>query len=270
MFFLHQIINLLINPIVVVLGIFGIGLILLCKGRTNMGKRVVLGGAVLLFLMSWSPLVDVLGIWLEKEYPPMKAEACPDADVIIVLGGGVGTMPAEVNYPYPLLSDAGDRVWHGARLWHALKVRNPAKVVKMYCTGPDVSLTTPSLLRDFAIPEGCVVAVDGPHNTEEEARTLEGLFRREEHAELPTFNSELQTARPKALLVTSALHMKRAMRIFGKYAPGLEVIPIATDHHFVADPVRFRRWQYWFPKLDALVGFSMIEHELIGILRYIW
>ena len=74
----------------------------------------------------------------------------------------------------------------------------------------------------------------------------------------------------KALLVTSALHMKRAVRIFKKYAPGLEVIPIATDHHFVADPVRFRRWQYWFPKLDALVGFSMIEHELIGILRYIW
>ncbi len=258
MFFLHQIINLLINPIVVVLGIFGIGLILLRKGRTNMGKRVVLGGAVLLFLMSWSPLVDILGIWLEKEYPPMKAEACSDADVIIVLGGGVGAMPPEVNYPYPLLSDAGDRVWHGARLWHALKVRNPAKVVKMYCTGPDVSLTTPQLLRDFGIPVDCIVAVDGPLNTEEEARTIDEVF------------AAKNAKGAKALLVTSALHMKRAVRIFKKYAPGLEVIPIATDHHFVADPVRFRRWQYWFPKLDALVGFSMIEHELIGILRYIW
>jgi uncharacterized SAM-binding protein YcdF (DUF218 family) len=128
----------------------------------------------------------------------------------------------------------------------------------MYCTGPDVSLTTPSLLRDFAIPEGCIVAVDGPHNTEEEARTIDEVF------------AAKNAKGAKALLVTSALHMKRAVRIFKKYAPRLEVIPIATDHHFVADPVRFRRWQYWFPKLDALVGFSMIEHELIGILRYIW
>lgn len=258
MFLIHQIVNILINPILVVLTLLVLGVILKRKGFIRFAQWAWSCGIAFLFVFSWPPVVDALGIWLENDYPAAKVDACPDADAIIVLGGGVGVMPSEVDYPYPLMSDAADRVWHGARLWWALKGKNPEKVVKVYCTGPDVSLTTPPLLRDFGIPKECIVAVNGPHNTEEEARALEKIFAAK--------NAESA----KALLVTSALHMRRATRIFGKYAPGLEVVPVATDHHFLADPVRFRRWHYWVPNLDALVGFSMIEHELVGLLRYAW
>ena len=273
MFFIHQIVNVLINPIFDVLVLLAIGWGLGRRGRKRMGRSVCVFSVIALFFMSWQPFVDVIGIWLEKDYPAEKVDACPNADAIIVLGGGVGGMPPELDYPYPLMTDAADRVWHGVRLWRALKARDPEKVVKVYCTGPDVSLTMPSLLRDFGISEECIVAVDGPRNTEEEARTLGELFGRVEHVEgveLSTPTLEFHTTRPKALLVTSALHMKRATRIFKKYAPGLEVVPVATDHHFVADPLRFGRWHYWVPDLDALVGFSMIEHELVGLLRYAW
>lgn len=258
MFLLHQIVNVLINPALVVLALLALGWALVRGGRARLGKGVCVFSGATFFLMCWPPLVDSLGIWLERDYPAMEAEVCPDADAIIVLGGGVGGVPPGVDYPYPLMSDAADRVWHGARLWRVLKVRNPEKMVKVYCTGPDVSLTTPPLLRDFGIPEECIVAIDGPHNTEEEARTLWEVFA-------------VKNAKgAKALLVTSALHMRRAVRIFEKYAPDLEVTPIATDHHFVANSARFRRWQYWFPNIDALAGFSAIEHELVGLLRYTW
>ena len=270
MFLIHQIVNVLINPIFDVLLLLATGWAFVRLGRKRFGRGICMFSGVALFLMSWPPFVDVIGIWLEKDYPAAKADVCSAVDAIIVLGGGVGSMPHEVDYPYPLMNDAADRVWHGARLWWALKSKNPEKAVKVYCTGPDVSLTTPPLLRDFGVPEECIVAVDGPLNTEEEARTLEELFGCGERIDIPTPTFKLQTTRPKVLLVTSATHMKRATIIFKKYAPGLEVLPVATDHHFVADPVRFRHWQYWFPNLDALVGFSMIEHELIGLLRYAW
>lgn len=262
MFIVHQIVNVLINPVLDVLVLFALGVGLVCFGRKRLGRGVCTLSGIALFLMSWPPFVDVLGIWLEKDYPVAKVESCPAEDAIIVLGGGVVAMPPEIDYPYPLMSDAADRVWHGARLWHAFNAKNPDKMVRLYCTGPDVSLTTPPLLRDLGIPGDCIVAVDGPLNTEEEARKMEELLSRNVREE--------RDGRAKVLLVTSATHMKRATRIFEKYAPSLETIPFATDHHFVADPVRFKRWQYWFPSLDAFIGFSVIEHELIGLLRYAW
>ena len=253
MFLLHQVVNVLINPVFVVMGLIVAGLIMGRRGRTRPGRVLLVGGVVLLFLMSWPPLVDAVGMWLEHDYPAMRAEEYPNVDAIVVLGGGVGVPPPGVEYPYPGMSEAADRVWHGARIWHAQRTHNPELPVKIYCTGPDVSKSTPPLLKDLGVPEDAIVVLDGPLNTEEEARQCECVLNGK-----------------TVLLVTSALHMKRAMLIFRKYAPGISVIPAPTDHQFIGISSRFCRWQYYFPCVDALGRFSAIEHELIGILRYMW
>ena len=161
--------------------------------------------------------------------------------------------PPDVEYPYPDMSEAADRVWHGARLWHAQRANHPESLVKIYCTGPDVSKSTLPLLKDLGIPEDAIVTLDGPLNTEAEARRYEDVL-----------------AGKKALLVTSALHMKRAMLIFKKYAPGISVIPAPTDHQFIDAVGHFRRWQHYFPQIDFFAKTASIEHELIGLLRYMW
>ena len=253
MFLLHQIVNVLINPVFLVLGLFVAGLVAGRRGWPRLGRALMYGGAALLFLMSWPPLVDLAGIWLERDYPAASADAYPAADAVIVLGGGVGIAPDGIEYPYPLMADAADRVWHGARLWHAQRARNPDSPVKIYCTGPDVGKSTTPLLQDFGVASDAIFTFDDPRNTEAEAKL---------------YAEKLQGK--TVLLVTSALHMKRSMMIFRKYAPGITVIPAATDHHFLPNPKRFCHWQYYFPNLGALDMASAIEHELVGLLRYAW
>ena len=253
MFLLHQVVNVLINPVFVVMGLIVAGLIMGRRGRTRPGRVLLVGGIALLLLMSWPPLVDAVGIWLEHDYPAMRAEEYPEVDAIVVLGGGVGVPPPGVEYPYPGMSEAADRVWHGARLWHEQRAQWPGRAIKIYCTGPDVSLHTPSLLNAFGVSSDSIVAFDDTLNTEEEARRY-----------------ETELTGKTVLLVTSALHMKRATMIFKKYAPSLKVIPAATDHQFFDWPGRFRRWQYYFPNVTALGLSALIEHELIGLLRYAW
>ena len=253
MFVIHQIVNVLINPVFLVLVLLVAGLTMGWRGRARLGRWLLGGGVVLLFLMSWPPLVDAAGIWMEQDYPAVRAETYPEVDATVVLGGGVGMPPPGVEYPYPGMSEAADRVWHAARLWHAQRTHNPESPVKIYCTGPDVSKSTPPLLKDLGVPEDFIVALDDPLNTEEEAKRYADVLRGK-----------------TVLLVTSALHMKRAMLIFRKYAPEISVIPAPTDHQFIGIASRFCRWQYYFPCVDALGRFSAIEHELIGILRYMW
>ena len=253
MFLIHQIVSILINPTFVVLVVMVLGLVLNYNGMPRRARLIIDLALALLFLISWPPVVDLVGIWLERDYPAEKVESYPSVDAIVVLGGGVAMPPSEVEYPYPGMSEAADRVWHGARLWHAQRAQWPERLIKIYCTGPDVSKTTPPLLEAFGVPSDSIVALDDPLNTEEEARRYE---------------AELQGK--MVLLVTSALHMKRAMMIFKKYAPSLNVIPAATDHQFFDWSGRFRKWQYYFPNVSTLGQATSIEHELIGILRYIW
>ena len=253
MFLIHQIVNVLINPVFDILALIIVGILLNWKGRVRTAQWFIGIGAALLFILSWPPVVDSVGIWLEREYPAAKVESYPSVDAIVVLGGGVGMPPSEVEYPYPWMSEAADRVWHAARLWHAQRAQWPERAVKIYCTGPDVSLHTPLLLKDFGVPADAIIPLDGPVNTEAEAKRY-----------------ETELSGKTVLLVTSALHMKRSVMIFRKYASSLKVIPAATDHQFIDWAGRFGRWKYYFPSITTLGLSASIEHELVGILRYSW
>jgi uncharacterized SAM-binding protein YcdF (DUF218 family) len=249
MFFIDQIVNVLVDPVLMVCLSVATGLLLVRKGWRKFGGVLASGGLAVLFFMSWPPLVDAACAWFETDYPIVRAENYPAADAILVLGGGVGMPSSEVKYPYPTLADAADRVWFGAMLWHAQKKTNAS--IKVYCTGPEVSRNTPPFLASLGVPVAAVVSLDGPLNTKEEACRYEEV--------LPG---------KCVLLVTSALHMKRATRIFRKYAPSLRVIPAPTDHHFFPESDRFSNWNYYLPSLGALSLFSSIQHELIGLFRY--
>ena len=142
------------------------------------------------------------------QFPVVKAEDAPKADMIVILGGGIGCNTNE--YPYAEMWTSADRVWHGARLYKA------GKAPFVHITGDEVGFAQAQLLQDFGVPKEAIV-MDLARNTEEEARAI-------------SCNMKPETAKPKVLLVTSAWHMRRAKLMFEKYAPEIEVVPAATDY----------------------------------------
>ena len=261
MYVVHQIVGVMSDPIV--LAIIGIALgVWFRRGKEGAENRCRCRVVWIVLIGLWIYSMPVTSWWvtkwLESGYPVMRAEEMPEADAILVLGGGIGRPKEPCSYPYADLSEAADRVWHGARLWRA------ARAPKIYCTNREVSKSTPPFLQDLGVPQEAIVCFDGPRNTEEEAKRYE-----KELAQLCQPQTSTSTAaKPKVLLVTSASHMKRAEMIFRKYAPSLEVIPVATDYHAVESEKKEFDIRKYLPGVGAAQTMSAMLHEILGMIRY--
>jgi uncharacterized SAM-binding protein YcdF (DUF218 family) len=199
-----------------------------------------------LWLYAWS--LPVASLWIhakiEGEYPVSAIEAVPAAQAIVVLGGAIA--PAQAGHSDPNLGGAADRVWHAARLYHAGKA--PLLVLS---GGSDraVSMTSEAeamrlLLRDLGVPDAAIVLEGASRSTEENARYSAALLR--------------QRGIKTVLLVTSALHMKRALRHWA--VEGLDVQPVATDYEGRSG----LGWQLWLPNTGALDASARALKEWIG------
>lgn len=269
MFVIHQIVGVIADPIM--LAIIGICVGGVMRSRWRKIGNWVIGGT-LAFLWVYSMPVTSWWVtkWLESGYPVMRAEEMPEADAILVLGGGVGRPKEPCSYPYADLSEAADRVWHGARVWHAQHATGGVQrwrgreELKIYCTNREVSKSTPPFLMDLGVPREAIVCFDGPRNTEEEAVRYEKELG---HHSTPTPTLYTST-KPKVLLVTSASHMKRAEMIFRKYAPSLEVIPAATDYHAIESEKKEFDIRKYLPSVGGAQQMSAVMHEILGIARY--
>lgn len=191
-----------------------VGLVVGCFGFWVRRRSVILFALVWLYLWSTALMTRWIGLPLELVYPPARAETLPTADVICILGGGMGANTN--NCIYADMSSGADRVWHGARLYKAGK----APVITL--SGGGVRETTAPLLKDFGVPESALVFLDSAKNTEDEAALIVQAIK------AMKIRGEGDQAMPKVLLVTSAWHMRRAEMLFRR--AGLDVIPAATDH----------------------------------------
>jgi uncharacterized SAM-binding protein YcdF (DUF218 family) len=227
-------------------------LALLAAAATARKLAATLGVLALAWLWTWStPAASHwLREYLERQHPALPAAALPAADAIVLLGGGISgaLQPAR---PYPDLGSAADRVWHAARLYHAKKaprivVLGGPGALPSY-TGDGASAMA-ALLADLGVPKGALVLETRSRTTAENARVAEKLLR------------ELGVRR--ALLVTSALHMPRALRSF--QSVGVEIVPASTDIEVVPRPAH---WIRWMPSASALAGSSRAFHELLGLAR---
>jgi len=206
----------------------------------------LLGALALLWLWFWSsPAVsDWVRGYLEDQNPPMAIQGVPQAEAIVVLGGGVS--PASLGGLYPNLESGADRVWHAARLFHASK----APLV-LLTGGSDPSHSAASeaeamlrFMRDLGVPAPALVLENRSRNTSQNAE----------------YSAEILAGQGinRILLVTSAYHMPRARRLFE--AQGLEVIPVATDHEVLSRPL----WRNLLPETRALDGSSRAIKEIVG------
>ncbi len=232
-------------------------------GKRPSLQRALLGTAVLiLWLSSTRPVAYALTRSLEQQYRPPAA--WPTAEAIVVLGSG-----AEPHIPPRTtveVNKSGDRELLAAWLYRQGKadkiVVTGGVVPRMNPEGiPSSAESMAALLEMLGVPPEALVLESQSRNTYENA-----LFTRQLLAE---------TGEERILLVTSATHMPRSVRLF--MAQGFTVIPAAADFQ-----VTDADWQLlftpdlgvqmlnWLPEAGALHMTTSALKEYVGLLVYGW
>ena len=274
---INHVISFLTSPLSVAFVLLVAGASVACKWR-RIGLSVVGVGLVWLYCMSSGWMGLLLGLGLEREFPPARVESLPQADAIVVLGGGVGGHTNAVCYTE--LYTAADRVAHAARIWKAGKA---PVVITSGCGELQASLP---LLKELGVPESAVLVENEARNTEQNARfvvdyvkahhlswvqhafPLQSTTKDSRQSTADSANNSRPRTLPRILLVTSSWHMRRALLMFRKYASGVEVVPAACDY----EATLFREYADWadyvLPNVGSLMAVSAMLKEHIGYWGY--
>lgn len=186
----------------------------LAAGRKPRLRTGLLAAVFLLLLISSNRWFSyALARSLEWQYLPM-AEV-PQAEVIVVLGGGTESG----QYPRPMteVNSAGDRVLYAASLY------KQGKAPIILLSGGNITWlegrsTTPAqemadLMQLMNIPPEALWLQSASENTHDDAELSAAMLK--------------ENGVQQVLLVTSAIHMPRAMALF-RHA-GIQAIPAPVD-----------------------------------------
>ena len=164
----------------------------------------------------------------------------------MVLGGAVSPPSGSLTEVH--LTSVADRVWFAARLFHAgkapLLLLSGGSDPQRHAYSEARAMAT--FLSDLGVPEQAMLFEETSRNTRQNA----------------VFSATLLRARgiDRILLVTSALHMPRAVALFT--AQGLQVIPAPTD--FEASQPPPPGVLAWLPDALALDASGRAMKELVG------
>lgn len=218
----------------------------LCFTRRRLAVWLFGFALAYLYVFSSGWCCALLGTYLETMYPPQAVEALPEADAIVLLGGGVRANTNEL--PYTEMYAGSDRVAHAARLWKAKKA--PLVIT----SGIGENDASRPLLAEFGVDPAAILIEDRSLNTEENARFVARTLAERSHARI--------------LLVTSSWHMRRALLMFRKYAPTLEVVPAATDYETLVCRGDDIDAGILLPSAEALFRTSYFVKEIVGYWGY--
>ncbi|MCY7353457.1 MAG: YdcF family protein [Cytophagaceae bacterium] len=212
-------------------------------------RRAVLVAMAILYLGSTDFLVSrLLRGW---EDDPVELTGKP-YDVAIILTGGIlseGSRSRE-DYSFGPSSD---------RLLQPLLLYKKGRIKRILISGgeakisegifPDEGQIAADFLKACGVDSSAIRREGRSRNTYENARYTAELLRKQPQQRL--------------LLVTSALHMKRATACF-RHA-GLTVTPYPVD--FRSGPTGIAPGQFW-PSEEALERFNRLVHEWVGYFTY--
>jgi uncharacterized SAM-binding protein YcdF (DUF218 family) len=248
---LAKLITRLVLPLGATLVLGALGLLFLALRRLRLAAGFLLAAGSVLWLSSTPAVADLLAGSLERTAWPVPLSSLPRADAILVLGGCM--KPALPPREFPEVADAADRVLHAARLYHAGKapfVLVSAGRLPWQTRGAPEGESMAALLETLGVPRDAIVLEAGS------ATTYENCAR----------SHEILAARGArdVLLVTSALHMRRALATCR--SAGIEARPAPTDY-WVVDAGATTAID-WAPSVDALLLSHLALHEWLGYEAY--
>ncbi|PZO45919.1 MAG: hypothetical protein DCF15_21090 [Phormidesmis priestleyi] len=263
MFFLSKLLPLFIYPIGLSSLLMAVGLLWLWRYPRR--ATVALALALSILFISSNPLVsNWLVSTLEWRYLPPNP--MPTADAIVVLGGA--TEPALAPRPWVEVREQGDRILYAAHLYHQ-KQDGQKQALKLILSGGRISWrggsSDPSeaddmkeFARAMAVPDSAIILEGESLNTRQNAVNVQKILTAQ----------SLQSV----LLVTSAIHMPRAVAIFNKL--GIEVIPAPTDYLVPTELNQSLRatWQgqllSLLPEAESVSRFTQAMKEYVGFAIY--
>jgi uncharacterized SAM-binding protein YcdF (DUF218 family) len=233
-------------PVAILLGI----LYALWYGK---GKRkfTLLFPWLFLWFFSSFPVAQGLILPLEESSPAIAISDVPKSDAIVVLGGMVNNLTRQTGRVE--LTSAADR------LTDSILLLNGGKAKKIIFTGGSGILFFKGeseasqggkFLRSFGVPESKIILEDQSRNTHENAVFTQSILQKEGYKSI--------------ILVTSAFHMKRALREFSNR--GILVHPYPTD--FRTLQAGTNAWDYYVPSVGALDTSTIAIKEWVGIIMY--
>ena len=154
------------------------------------------------------------GLTKSLEWQYMPRGVLPTADAIVVLGGA--TKSAFPPRPAVDLSESGDRVLYGAQLYREGKA--PVVIasggrINWRGSGPSESAYMAEILKTLGVPTSAILQDPTSLNTHQNAVNVKKIMK--------------ERGIRRVLLVTSAMHMPRSLKIFQRQ--GIEAIPAPTD-----------------------------------------
>jgi uncharacterized SAM-binding protein YcdF (DUF218 family) len=212
------------------------------KRRTGLGRLLVTLAALTFLVAGCDPVAKRLVGSLENEFVPIEDTAdLAGIQWIVVLGGGHAadaTLPPTTR----LNSAALSRLTEGIRLQRQL----PGS--RILFSGYTSRISHARVMAEAAIALGVdpslIELEERTRDTEDEARLIGARL-----------------AGQRFVLVTSAVHMRRAVSLFR--SEGADFVPAPADYASRSGPIGFRTWI--FPSWDALGATERMAHEYLGI-----
>lgn len=243
----------------------GLALVLQIVAQTQRRHRWAAGvsaGSIALLWISAMPYTARQLIWsLEEPSAALTPNPLPQADAVVVLGGGLKPHLAprravEVN-------EAGDRLLTGLRLMRqglapTLVVSGGRIGLAAHDPSPPEALSARSLAIELGLAPQAIVTNAGSRTTAEEARDIGRLAR--------------QRGWHSVLLVTSATHLPRALASFQRLS-GLRLIPVACDFQLPSrrnwgSPTAASLLRDVLPDAEALYLSTVVLKEYVGLASY--
>jgi uncharacterized SAM-binding protein YcdF (DUF218 family) len=214
-------------------------------------------GLTLLLVCSNAWVAKFLVRSLEWQYLPVNP--IPNAEAIVVLGGATKS----ANQPRSTvdLSEAGDRVIYAAQLYRQKKAPRiilSGGRIDWRGSGSPESADMANVLISIGIPSEAIIQEPNSLNTYENAVNVKKIL--------------VSRGINKILLVTSALHMPRSVKIFQRQ--GVDAIPTPTD--FLVSGAELQELSVTpksailnlLPEVNNLQQFTSAVKEYIGSFIY--
>lgn len=229
--FLSKFLPLFVYPVGLVCVFIAAALLFWKKQR--FAKGLIILALLVMFIGGNRYVANSLARSLEWKYASLSSKT--EIDLIVVLGGA--TEPMLAPRPITEIGGAGDRILYAAKLYQ------DSPEAKILLSGGDIDFldqgsSSPAqdmaeILKLMGVPESAMILQDQSQNTYEDA----------------LYSCEMIKAGgfQNVVLVTSALHMPRSVKLFEKQ--GCEVLPAPTDYAITESA-----WQKtWHPSIEEFI-----------------
>jgi uncharacterized SAM-binding protein YcdF (DUF218 family) len=255
-FIFSKIVQFCIEPLNWVIVFIALSLLFLGLRKPHLCKRFLLLALADLLLVAWLPTSEVFLRALEDSVPKVQLAQMPEADFggIIILGGAIEG--GEIAF------DRGEVSIYSS----AERVTKAFELIRKYPDLPFIFSGFSGRLSPVGMSEAdafkqLVAEQDLPdknaHFENQSRNTYENVLY------MKPMILELGAGDPQKpwLLITSASHMYRSLKIFQKQ--GIELIPVAVDYQ-TGNHLRWGR----FDLEDGMQNWNKLMHECIGLIAY--